>query len=83
MCVFSINEHENFNYFQRKVLLENLSVVQLVNQLSTFMKIEGAKDSFYEELEGNIFNTWKNYACQLLNVHGASGIRRTGKHTTR
>jgi hypothetical protein len=25
----------------------------------------------------NILNRWKNYFCQLLNVHGASGVRQT------
>jgi hypothetical protein len=29
-----------------------------------------------------ILNRWKNYFCQLLNVHGAGGVRQTGMHTT-
>jgi hypothetical protein len=24
-----------------------------------------------------ILNSWKNYFCQLLNVHGAGGVRQT------
>jgi hypothetical protein len=28
-----------------------------------------------------IFNRWKNYFCQLLNVHGAGGVRQTEMHT--
>jgi hypothetical protein len=28
-----------------------------------------------------ILNRWKNYFCQLLNVHGAGGVRQTEKHT--
>jgi hypothetical protein len=28
-----------------------------------------------------ILNRWKNYFCQLLNVHGAGGIRQTEMHT--
>jgi hypothetical protein len=28
-----------------------------------------------------ILNTWKNYFCQLLNVHGAGGVRQTEMHT--
>jgi hypothetical protein len=24
---------------------------------------------------------WKNYFCQLLNVHGAAGVRQTEMHT--
>jgi hypothetical protein len=28
-----------------------------------------------------ILNSWKNYFCQLLNVHGAGGVRRTEMHT--
>jgi hypothetical protein len=28
-----------------------------------------------------ILNRWKNYFCQLLNVHGAGGVRQTEMHT--
>jgi hypothetical protein len=28
-----------------------------------------------------ILNSWKNYFCQLLNVHGAGGVRQTVMHT--
>jgi hypothetical protein len=27
-----------------------------------------------------ILNTWKDYFCQLLNVHGAGGVRQTEMH---
>jgi hypothetical protein len=26
-------------------------------------------------------NRWKNYFCELLNVHGAGGVRQTEMHT--
>jgi hypothetical protein len=29
----------------------------------------------------NILNRWKNYFCQLWNVHGAGGVRQTEMHT--
>jgi hypothetical protein len=29
----------------------------------------------------NSLNRWKNYFCQLLNVHGAGGVRQTEIHT--
>jgi hypothetical protein len=29
----------------------------------------------------NILNRWKNYFCQLLNVHGAGGVRQNEMHT--
>jgi hypothetical protein len=29
----------------------------------------------------NILRRWKNYFCQLLNVHGAGGVRHTEMHT--
>jgi hypothetical protein len=29
----------------------------------------------------NILNRWKNYFCQLLNVHGAGDVRQTEMHT--
>jgi hypothetical protein len=28
-----------------------------------------------------ILNRWKNYFCQLLNVHGAGGVREIEMHT--
>jgi hypothetical protein len=28
-----------------------------------------------------ILNSWKNYFCQLLNVHGVGGVRQTEMHT--
>jgi hypothetical protein len=28
-----------------------------------------------------ILNRWKNYFSQLLNVHGAGGVRQTEMHT--
>jgi hypothetical protein len=30
-----------------------------------------------------ILNRWKNYFCQLLNVHGAGGVRQTKMHTAK
>jgi hypothetical protein len=29
----------------------------------------------------NILNRWKNYFCQLLNVHGVKNVRQTDIHT--
>jgi hypothetical protein len=28
----------------------------------------------------SILNRWKNYLCQLLNVHGANDVRQTETH---
>jgi hypothetical protein len=30
-----------------------------------------------------ISNRWKNYYCQLLNVHGEGGVRQTERHTAK
>jgi hypothetical protein len=30
-----------------------------------------------------ILNRWKNYSCQLLNVHGAGGVRQTEMHVAK
>jgi hypothetical protein len=30
----------------------------------------------------NILNRWKNYSCQLLNIHGVNDVKRTEMHTT-
>jgi hypothetical protein len=29
----------------------------------------------------NILSRWKNYLCQLLNVHGINDVRQTEMHT--
>jgi hypothetical protein len=29
----------------------------------------------------NILNKWKNYPCQLMNVHGVTDVRQTEMHT--
>jgi hypothetical protein len=29
-----------------------------------------------------ILKWWKNYFCQLLNIHGVGGVRQTEMHTT-
>jgi hypothetical protein len=29
-----------------------------------------------------ILNRWKNYCCQLLNIHGVGGVRKTEMHAT-
>jgi hypothetical protein len=29
----------------------------------------------------HILNRWKNYFCELLNVHGPGGVRQTEMHT--
>jgi hypothetical protein len=36
------------------------------------------------EILASIFTTirWKYYFCQLLNVHGAGGVRQTEMHTS-
>jgi hypothetical protein len=31
----------------------------------------------------NILNRWKNYFCQLLNVHWAGGVRQSEMHTAK
>jgi hypothetical protein len=30
-----------------------------------------------------ILNRWKNYFCQLLNIHEVSGVKQTGMHTAK
>jgi hypothetical protein len=29
----------------------------------------------------NVLSRWKNYSCQLLNVHGINDVRQTEIHT--
>jgi hypothetical protein len=49
-----------------------------VYQLRTNMKVE--MDDLLVDLH-KILNRWKNYFCQLLNVHEADGDRQTKMHT--
>jgi hypothetical protein len=45
---------------------------------SNLVKMRGA---LYLRILIIILNRWRNYICRLLNVHGASGVRQTEKHT--
>jgi hypothetical protein len=48
-------------------------------QLRTNMVKDGRGDLLVDPHK--ILNRWKNYFCQLLNVHGAAGVRETEIHT--
>jgi hypothetical protein len=56
-----------------------------INELKTYCqpRTNLIKDKMGDLLADphNIFNRWKNYFCQLLNVHGAGGVRLTEMHT--
>jgi len=48
-------------------------------QLSCYFVTEHERDPLADS--HNISNRWKNYFCQLLNVHGANCVRQTEMHT--
>jgi hypothetical protein len=55
-----------------------------INELESNSKNKNIRDLCRADLLANlhkILNRWKNYFCQLLNVHGAGGVRQIEMHT--
>jgi hypothetical protein len=46
-----------------------------------FSKLVASNDGDLLADSHGILNRWKNYFCQLLNVHGVSDVRQTEIHT--
>jgi hypothetical protein len=44
--------------------------------------VKDEKDDLLVDPHNNL-HRWKNYFCQLLNVHGAGGVKQTEMHTAR
>jgi hypothetical protein len=64
------------------------NIRDLYKGINEFKKGYPPRPTLVKDKRGNllvephkILNNWKNYFCQLLNVHGAGGVRQTEMHT--
>jgi hypothetical protein len=67
---------------------KNKNVRDLYRSINEFRKGYQPRTNLLKDERGDllpdphkILNRWKNYFCQLLNVHGAGGVRQTEMHT--
>jgi hypothetical protein len=67
---------------------KNKKIRDLYKGINEFKKGYQPKTNFVKDERGNliedchnILNRWKNYFCQLLNVHGVGSVRQTEMHT--
>jgi hypothetical protein len=80
-------------YFKEKINkletnIRNKSIRDLYRGISEFKKGYQPRTNLVKDENGdlladshNILNTWKNYFCQLLNVHGIKDVRQREMHT--
>jgi hypothetical protein len=69
---------------------KNKNVRNLCRGINEFKKGYQPRTSLVKDERGillvdphKILNRWKNYFCQLLNIHGADGVRQTEMHTAK
>jgi hypothetical protein len=67
---------------------KNKNIRDLYKGINEFKKGYQPRTNFVKDERGDllldphkIMNRWKNYLCQLLNIHGAGGVRQTEMHT--
>jgi hypothetical protein len=67
---------------------KNKDIKNLYRGINKFKKGNQPRTNLLKDERGDlladphkILNRWKNYFCQLLNVHGAGGVRQTEMHT--
>jgi hypothetical protein len=67
---------------------KNKNIRDLYRDIKEFKKVYQPRTNLVKDERGDllvdahkILNMWKNYFCQLLNVHGAGGVRQTEMHT--
>jgi hypothetical protein len=67
---------------------KNKNIRDLYRGINEFKKCYQPRSNLLKDQRGNllvhahkILNRWKNYFCELLNVHGACGGRQTEMHT--
>jgi hypothetical protein len=75
-----INELESNN--------KNKNIRDLYSGINKFKKGYEPRTNSVKDERGDlvadphkILNRWKNYFCELLNVHGVGGVRQTEMHT--
>jgi hypothetical protein len=66
---------------------KNKNIKDLCSGINEFMKGYQPRTNLVKDDTGNlladphkILNRWKNYFCQLLNIHRAGGVRKTEMH---
>jgi hypothetical protein len=69
---------------------KNKNIGELYRGINEFNKGYHPRTNLVKDERGSllaephkIFYRWKNYFCQLLNVHGAGGVGRTEMHTAK
>jgi hypothetical protein len=67
---------------------KNKNIRDLYRGLNEFKKGYQPRTNLVKDERGDlladrqkILNRWKNYFCELLNVHGVGGVRQTEMHT--
>jgi hypothetical protein len=67
---------------------KNKKIRDLYRGINEFKKCYQPRTNLVKDERGDlladphkILNRWKNYFCQLLNVHGSGGVRQTEMHT--
>jgi hypothetical protein len=67
---------------------KNKNIRDLYRIINEFKKVYQPRTNLVKDERGDlladphkILNNWKNYFCQLLNVHGAGAVRQTEMHT--
>jgi hypothetical protein len=69
---------------------KNKNITHLHRGINEFKKGYQPRTNLVKDKRGNlladphkILNKWKNYFCQLLNIHGVGGVRQTEMHTAK
>jgi hypothetical protein len=64
------------------------NIRDLYRGINEFKKVYRSRTNLVKDETGDlladphkIFNRWKNYFCQLLNMHDVDGVRQTETHT--
>jgi hypothetical protein len=82
-----ISETQNYEFESNS---KNKNIRDLYRGINEFKKGYQPRTSLVKHERGDlvadphkILNRWKNYFCQLLNVHGPGGVRPTDMHTAK
>jgi hypothetical protein len=66
------------------------NIKDLYREINEFKKGYQPRTNFVQDERGDVLSDahktlkgWKNYFCELLNVHGAGGVRQTEMHTAK
>jgi hypothetical protein len=67
---------------------KNKNIIDFYRGINEFKKGYQPRTNLVKDERGHlhaashkILNRWKNFFCELLNVHGVSGVRQTETHT--